>query len=165
MCAKEVEELTKSIVGAECCGWGRGRKVDGPAKEHGELWETGCVCGGRCSEVRGQTSGLIAKDREQGDPGPGCWKARALQWIPPPGASLRGKQSCLGHTWLPHHLTWISGAPDNTLGHSPRRGQVCGSLPVPRSPNWPPIKNLLSFLKTRQRTMHLCGVVVGRNGC
>lgn len=125
-----------------------------------------CVCGGGCqrSKVRGQTSRFIAKYQEQGDPGPGCWEVRAVQWIPPPEASLRGKQSCLGHTWLPHYLTWISGAPDNMVRRSLRRGQVCGFLPIPRPPNWTPTKNLLSFLKTRQVTIHLCGVVVGRNG-
>lgn len=140
---------------------GEEERVNGPTEElRGVMGNKGWI-----SEVRGQTSGLLAKDQEQGAPGPGSLEARVSQWIPSPEASLRGKQSCLGHTWLPHHRTWISGAPDNTLGHSPRRGQACGSLPTPRSPNWPPTKNLLSFLKTRRGTIHLCGVMIGRNGC
>lgn len=137
-------------------------------RSYGELeTRSVCVCmWGRDqrSKVRGQTSRFIAKYQEQEDPGPGSWEVRAVQWISPPEASLRGKQSCLGHTWLPHYLAWISGAPDNMLRLSLRRGQACGSLPIPRPPNWTPTKNLLSFLKTRQVTIHLRGVVVGRNG-
>lgn len=134
-------------VGSRVLWLGEKRKLDGPDMEPWGAGNKKCVC--QRSKVRGQTSGLIATDQEQGNSGPECWEVTATQWIPPPEASLRGKQSCLGHTWLTHHPTWISGAPDNMLGCSLRRGQVCGSLPIPRSPNWPPTKNLLSFLKTR----------------
>lgn len=77
------------------------------------------------------------------------WRGKAaLSWGTP------GCPSGLGVGFQEHSIT--------CPGQSPGEGAVHPSLPVSSPLYWLPTKNLLTFLKASEYTVHLCGV--GRRG-